>query len=312
MGMVCASEGGHGGDAESEALAKIFSPEGLKMQMPREHYTEWEDLGINSETMCVKCNKMGEICELTLHKAEASKSVQAIKFRRLHDRVGDLKELRYLSLQNDHIGDLPDSVGKLQRLRQLYLNFNMISVLPRGFMDLVGLKLLDLSGNRLGVLPDNFGSLIQLEWLSLRNNHLCTLVSSLFQLRRLKFLELSRNDLDELPRDVGRMCALEELLVSECGLHELPNTIGEMEKLQTIDCSKNFIDAVPDMMLTGPPSLETVILFGNPLGQARDQMLSAKQRGLPVQPYVYASVLELTAQGMKNPRPGLASMRGSH
>lgn len=68
--------------------------------------------------------------------------------------LGNLHNLRFLELSENHIMLLPDTVGQLASLADLYLNDNLLTFLPETLGDLHNLQNLRLDNNRLGHLPE--------------------------------------------------------------------------------------------------------------------------------------------------------------
>ena len=67
---------------------------------------------------------------------------------------------------------IPDEVFNLRRLRVLRLNDNHIGVLSPAVARLVELDELDLTNNDLGTLPPELGLLTGLRWLGVEGNML--------------------------------------------------------------------------------------------------------------------------------------------
>ena len=71
------------------------------------------------------------------------------KLTELPVEIGDLKELRELSVSNNQLVGLPTSMQKLGELEKLYLYNNKLTELPAGIGDLKELRWLYVSGNPL-------------------------------------------------------------------------------------------------------------------------------------------------------------------
>ena len=68
--------------------------------------------------------------------------------------LGNLRNLRFLELSENHLMLLPDTIGQLANLTDLYLNDNLLTFLPESLGDLHNLQILRLDNNRLGHLPE--------------------------------------------------------------------------------------------------------------------------------------------------------------
>ena len=77
-----------------------------------------------------------------------------------------------LTLYGLDLISLPDSIGELKELRILSLSSNQLKSLPESFQNLINLEKLHLSGNKFQALPDWFGNLRNLCELNLCSNEL--------------------------------------------------------------------------------------------------------------------------------------------
>lgn len=142
------------------------------------------------------------------------------------DEICTLTTLESLSL--DHIDALPEAIGNLVNLRRLTISGNKLKALPNSFCKLVKLEYLWAYSNALEELPEAFGDLVELRSLSIWGNELKTLPSSFCKLGKLRTLSLQRNPLEALPDDFGALQALEELDLEDTVLTTLPDSFGEL------------------------------------------------------------------------------------
>jgi Leucine-rich repeat (LRR) protein len=162
---------------------------------------------------------------------------------RLHgDGFSSAKYLRVLDLSECFIQELPDSVGQLKQLRYLSLRgSSALLELPDSFRDLEDLILLDLSGcSGLEKLPQTFGQLKKLVHLDLSNCTNVTGVSeALLSLTNLEFLDISYCwNIRELPEHLGSLLKLKYLNMSGCDeIVELPRSFGNLKNLVHLDLS---------------------------------------------------------------------------
>ena len=73
------------------------------------------------------------------------------KLTELPAEIGDLRELRGLSVSNNQLVGLPTSIHRLTKLTVLYLDVNKLTELPAEISDLRELRVLELSHNPLTV-----------------------------------------------------------------------------------------------------------------------------------------------------------------
>lgn len=90
----------------------------------------------------------------------------------LPEDIGELKDLRYLILNNNNITSLPSSIGNCTKLEEVNLSNNQITELPESFNNLTVIKSLNLSNNKFTNIPTELWALKELSELNLTNNPL--------------------------------------------------------------------------------------------------------------------------------------------
>ncbi|CAL5428468.1 unnamed protein product [Camellia sinensis] len=131
----------------------------------------------------------------------------------LHEEVGNLFLLRYLSIRRTNVGIIPKSIGKLQNIQTLDMNYSFVRELPFDTSRLHKLRHLAYSYNDesislgLGVkIEGGIGGLEELQslWSVETNDGLIKELEKLRQLRKLGIIKLEREH--------GRaLCALQPL-----------------------------------------------------------------------------------------------------
>lgn len=117
------------------------------------------------------------------------------------DRLQTLEELRLgWFWGGNQISELPPSIGNLKNLKKLSLSNNKLKLIPNEIGKLNNLRELFIDFNELVVLPDQIGNLRKLERLGLAGNKLARLPSSLKNLKALKSLNLSQNNFSSAER----------------------------------------------------------------------------------------------------------------
>ncbi len=149
----------------------------------------------------------------------------------LPEQIGQLANLRTLSVSANQLSTLPEQIGQLANLQELNLAANQLSTLPEQIGQLANLRWLKLIENQLSMLPEQIGQLANLQLLTLYNNQLSTLPEQIGQLANLQTLDLTGNQLSTLPEQIGQLTNLEMLFLDGNQLERLPRSIGGLKKL---------------------------------------------------------------------------------
>jgi Leucine-rich repeat (LRR) protein len=126
--------------------------------------------------------------------------------------------LKYLSLRNDHLKQIPSGIGDLKSLQVLDLSGNDFKVLPSTFIGLVNLQELYLNDEKNFKLEKNIpvlSALPNLKSLHLENDGLKVLPSNILQLSHLETLYLNNNRFKEVPKQVKGIRSLQFLDIHE-------------------------------------------------------------------------------------------------
>ncbi|EJF55016.1 leucine-rich repeat (LRR) protein [Saprospira grandis DSM 2844] len=113
----------------------------------------------------------------------------SIKNSRLHREIGQLKNLRILSLTYGRLQQLHKALGQLTKLEELCLSFNMFHNIPEELALAPKLHTLYLDQSPIDSLPDDLSVLSKIKRLSLARRS-CTKLAPLAQLKQLKALNL--------------------------------------------------------------------------------------------------------------------------
>ncbi|XP_045793327.1 putative disease resistance protein RGA1 [Trifolium pratense] len=140
--------------------------------------------------------------------------------------IGNLKHLRYLSLENNrNIKKLPDSICNLLMLEMLILSgCTELETLPKGLKNLISLQQLEITTKQCVLPEDEIANLSSLQTLRIE---FCSNLESLFGgIKKLPVLRVlcvaNCRSLKTLPLDIEHFPALETLLVDNCDLLEFP------------------------------------------------------------------------------------------
>ncbi|CAA7388412.1 unnamed protein product [Spirodela intermedia] len=124
----------------------------------------------------------------------------------LPECIGDLKHLRFLSVQGNKITELPETFGSLYLLETLNLNYTKIEVLPDSICLLKRLHYLGLRGTWIEYLPESLGMLDQHYTLDVEFCKIYSLPDSISNLPSLR--RLICNDGIEFSLAIGKLTEL--------------------------------------------------------------------------------------------------------
>ncbi len=169
------------------------------------------------------------------------------RLKKIPELIGNLKELRYLTISCPQLEELPDSIGNLKKLIKLSITSeHNLTKIPEILCNLTLLEELTLEKNKLKSLPDAIGGLISLKNLILNDNELEILPNSVGKLKSLKKLELRNNQLSKLPNSIGDLESLKELSLSNNKIKTLPKTIGDLSSLEEFHIDHNKLSVIPE------------------------------------------------------------------
>ncbi|KAE9608053.1 hypothetical protein Lal_00003694 [Lupinus albus] len=275
---------------ESDFLAL----QGFKQELvdPKGFLRSWNDSGYGAcsgSWIGIKC-AMGQVIVIQLPWKGFSGQIS--------ERIGQLQELRKLSLHDNQIsGSIPSSLGLLPNLRgvQLFNNKLSGSIPPSlGYCPL--LQSLDLSNNLLtGTIPDSIANSTRLYWLNLSFNSFSgPIPATLTHSVSLTFLDFHHNNLSgsipntwgggsvksgffrlqslildhnlftgNIPASLGSLSELKEISLSHNQFSgAIPNEIGTLSRLQILDFSSNALSGKLPSTLSNLSSL-TLLNVGN-------------------------------------------------
>lgn len=174
-----------------------------------------------------------------------------------------------LDLLGMRVGDLPPIRADFSHVGFLFMNDMAVASTEVSFLaHFKQLRWLSLGFNHLSSLPAELGQMFELMHLHLPGNQIVMNAQAsrvLTRLTRLKFLNLSDNPLF-LPPDVSRMNDLEHLLLRHTNIDRWPEGVSGLRNLQRVDLRNNRISTIPELVYSGPPSINRVThLHDNPM-----------------------------------------------
>ena len=180
-----------------------------------------------------------------------------------HNKIGKLKQLKYLSLQFTNIVEFPDSFYDLEMLEYLNLNETKFEKLDSRIGKLKNLKTLKLTRMRLlKCLPKEIGKLQKLEVFDVTaTKELRSLPEELYGIKTLKNICLEDTQINELSKKIGELEQLETLsLHGVISMQTIPKEIGMLKKLKKLDMTgPNEFKELPEE-IGGLENLEILIL----------------------------------------------------
>ena len=133
----------------------------------------------------------------------------------LPESIGELKNLKVVTLSGNSIKNIPESILELDNLKELTLEANDLEILPEIITRLTNLESLNLSYNPLRTLPDSFVNLINLKKLVFN-----------FECINVRF---------SLPNNFGDLPKLKELRILSCIgpnlIWSLPDSFAKLNAL---------------------------------------------------------------------------------
>ncbi|XP_011015296.1 PREDICTED: probably inactive leucine-rich repeat receptor-like protein kinase IMK2 [Populus euphratica] len=205
---------------------------------------------------------------------------------RITEKIGQLQELRKLSLHDNVIGgSIPHELGFLPNLRGVQLFNNRLSgSIPPSLGSCPLLQTLDLSNNLLtGSIPSSLANSTKLFRLNLSHNSLSGLIPvSLTSSSSLIFLDLQYNNLSgAIPNSWGATQKKNNFLpLQHLSLNNnffsgsIPSSLGKLRELQDISVSHNQINGAIPVEIGGLSRLRTLDLSYNAINGSLSDSLS--------------------------------------
>lgn len=177
-----------------------------------------------------------------------SVTIQNLGIRELPPSIGNLSNLKSLKVFRTELEFLPESLGNLDRLEELSLGSNELGNLPESIIRLGSIRSLDISHNGINRLPDGFGRIAALATLKAEGNPIRALPESFSNLSNLERLSLSKCKLEALPDRIPSLRKLKSLDVSFNAITVLPEWIGDLRDLRRLNIAATRIAELPESL----------------------------------------------------------------
>ncbi|MES2574390.1 MAG: leucine-rich repeat domain-containing protein [Bacteroidota bacterium] len=173
--------------------------------------------------------------------------------------IGNLKNLKNLTLYSLPLKEIPKEIGNLESLQTLFIHDTKgdnikggpfttggMQYIPKEIGNLQSLEHLELENNNLMEVPKEIGSLNKLTDLGLRDNNLKSLPKEIYNLQNLELLDLSNNPLVSISEDISKLKKLRLLNLRNTKLKSLPKGIYSLPNLETLLLSNMSLESIPE------------------------------------------------------------------
>ncbi|MFX0171503.1 MAG: leucine-rich repeat domain-containing protein [Candidatus Hodarchaeota archaeon] len=163
----------------------------------------------------------------------------------LSSTIGNLSELKSLTLRKINSKELPKEIGQLTNLKMLYISDCKIESIPKEIGLLTNLKKLIISDCELKSIPEELGNLSNLEFLMIYKTEIDSLPISIGNLKQIQHLNLTQNRLKSLPNEIGNLKNADHINLNYNQLKSLPLTIGALVNLKYLYLAHNTPEELP-------------------------------------------------------------------
>lgn len=170
---------------------------------------------------------------------------RSIEYRSIEEALKNPQNVYKLNLSNQRIQFSDTLWAKFTNLKYLSLKNDSLAEIPAGIGNIKTLEVLDLSGNDFRILPSTFINLSNLQELYLnddKNFQLDKSISLLSALPKLKSLHIENDGLTSLPKDIVKLSHLESLYLNNNKFEQIPPELREIKTLRFVDFHDNRIN----------------------------------------------------------------------
>ena len=131
--------------------------------------------------------------------------ISTIYIHKIPQRIGELSELKSITIVGTQLKELPIEVGDLDKLEKLSLYDNELTQIPKEIGQLKSIVSLHLQDNELNELPAEIGQMSKLLRIEVQNNNLNELPVELANIPNLLMLNIKNNPLTGIPQVICEM-----------------------------------------------------------------------------------------------------------
>jgi Leucine-rich repeat (LRR) protein len=222
---------------------------------------------------------------------------------KIDETIGNLKNLKSLSINSNSLKEISNSIGKLVNLEYLSIRCENLDTIPKEICDIKSINEIDLYIKSPILFPEEIGQLENLkkfrwgqcqifpkvlykceslERLTFDKSYFDSIpigISNLFNLRRLN---LSFGTFKELPADFDGLVNLKELELTGSKLFRIPKDLSRLKSLIGVDlqyCDNITNDKNLLVSLKSIEKLEWIIITSSHISE-KDQSMIKKELGL--------------------------------
>ncbi|MCL2704719.1 MAG: hypothetical protein FWE72_00730 [Spirochaetaceae bacterium] len=187
-----------------------------------------EHLVISYDNILIPCTLLPASLLKPIGQCKNLKSlVYSTPYLDLPEWIFDLTSLTDLFLGGSHLDGksitaLSERLGNLINLKTLSLNYMDIDCVPDNIVNLERLEYLEISRCRITSLPENIGKLTELKRLDISGTSVANLPESIGSLTKLLKLDISNTLITHLPESIAKLISLRKLDIRDTCIRELP------------------------------------------------------------------------------------------
>ncbi|MCI8326693.1 MAG: GTP-binding protein [Lachnospiraceae bacterium] len=236
---------------ENEEKNLFYSEDGkwIRILLKTEKEWDWKEFYQYADQMrCLFVDHFAELPdEITKMRDLRSLELRGCNPENILEKIGNLRDLENLNLNQAELSELPEEIGKLSNLRELHLMDTGISSFPKSIANLKSLQYLGMNETKIREIPEEIFELEELRSLYLGRTEISILPEGLKKLKKLEHLAIWETQLQELPDWICEFTELKGLYLGRTkGIQRLPEEIGNLKKLEKLYLDGTSLTRLPD------------------------------------------------------------------